>query len=248
MFYGEYALAQGFNWQYSSRLPTGSPTLFVGLQGSFSPYALNTLHLPYREIQANRDTCECATFSRALGQEWRVGVMAEQWLEDGALALYGALTLQNQRETFSANGRALPVNPQLFTKPDLQTEYLFTNNLFQTSVEFGVKYKFYPLPVFVATGVSAAYIVQTQNRLVEQLSSTSQAAYNFPEQVHSPSFFFINPLSFAAIMRIGADVSLAKGLYASPAVFASWQVRDIQTSTAWTRLTVGIHLAVLLGL
>lgn len=248
-FCNNSTFAQGFNWQYSSRFPTSSPTLFVGVHGGFAPYSLNTLQLPYKEIQTNGDTCLCAEFSGAQGQEWRIGLVAEQWLEDGAFALFGAITLHNQRETFSAQSRALPVNPNIFPNtPDLITEYLFTNNLFQTSLELGAKYKFYPLPIFASLGISSAYVVQAQNRLVEQISTSSRGAYNFPEQVLSPTFFAINPLSFAATVRLGADVSLAKGLYASPALFATWQIRDIQTNTAWTRLTLGLHVSILLGL
>lgn len=239
------ASAQGFNWQYSSRFPTEYPTLFVGVFGGYSPYALNNAKLPYREPLASGGTCNCAEFTTALGQEWRAGIMAEKWLETGNIALYGALTVQNQLESFFRDGDTTKgvVNPSVNNKGTFTTRYQFSDTLWQVGLEGGVKYKFYPLPLFVALGISGAYIVQTHLGLIEVATNPS---YNYPVTLNS-NFVRLNPLSVAATARLGADVSLAKGLYATPALFATWQFRGMD-SNPWTRLALGIHVALLFGL
>lgn len=252
-----YAEAQGFNWQYSARFPTDYPTLFLGLQGGYSPYAQNSTRLQYKEPLASGGTCDCAEFTGALGQEWRIGVMAEKWFEPGNWALYGMLTLQQQSEKFRTLSKDTIkgiVNPDVYpNRGKLITEYVFENNATQTSLELGAKFKFYPLPLFLTLGIGAGYIVQFDNRLVEQIADTPSASgYNFPErnlrdEPLATSFFKFNPLSLAATARIGADVPLAKGLYATPAIFATYQFRSIGAST-WTRLALGVHVSLLLGL
>ena len=250
------AQAQGFNWQYSPRFPTEYPTLFVGLHGGYSPYTLNSTNLPFREPRVGGGFCDCAKFTTALGREWRVGVMAEKWLEPGNIALFASVQLQSQADTLRALGdpSKAVVNPDLYpNRTALQTQYFFENTIRQLSLEVGAKYKFYPLPVFIALGLSAGYIVQRDSRVVERIFDVSKADYNFPEQIYSSSFFTVSPLSFAGTARIGADVPLAKGFYATPAAFATWQLRSVSgadnsSANAWTRLTIGLHVALLFGL
>lgn len=241
------ASAQGFNWQYSARFPTVYPTLFIGVQGGYSPFAQNSTRLQYAEALASGGTCNCgAEFTRALGQEWRVGLMAEKWLESGDWALYGAVTLQHQNEAFNAAGDSTKgvVNPSVNTKGTFTTEYIFSNDLFQIALEGGAKYKFYPLPLFVALGVGGGYIVQTSNSLIEQAKNLQ---YQYKRDNLNSNFANLKPFSVAATARLGADVSLAKGLYATPAIFATWQFRSAGDNP-WTRLTLGIHVGLLLGL
>jgi hypothetical protein len=248
-FYGVHsASAQGFNWQYSARFPTGYPTLFIGVQGGYSPFAQNSTRLQYSEALASGGTCKCgAEFTGALGQEWRVGLMAEKWLESGDWALYGTLTLQHQNEAFNAAGDSTKgvVNPTVNTKGTFKTEYIFSNDLHQIALEGGAKYKFYPLPLFVALGVSGGYIVQTSNSLIEQ--AKDEKKYQYKRDNLNSNFANLKPFTLAATARIGADVSLAKGLYATPAIFATWQFRSTG-SDPWTRLALGVHVAFLLGL
>jgi hypothetical protein len=242
------ASAQGFNWQYSARFPTGYPTLFIGVQGGYSPFAQNSTRLQYAEALASGGTCNCgAEFTGASGQEWRVGLMAEKWLESGDWALYGALTLQHQNEAFNAAGDSTKgvVNPTVNTKGTFKTEYIFSNDLHQIALEGGAKYKFYPLPLFVALGVSGGYIVQTSNSLIEQ--AKDEKKYQYKRDNLNSNFANLKPFTLAATARIGADVSLAKGLYATPAIFATWQFRSAGADP-WTRLALGVHVAFLLGL
>ncbi|MBD1209763.1 MAG: hypothetical protein H9535_15120 [Ignavibacteria bacterium] len=239
------ASAQGFNWQYSSRFPTEYPTLFVGVFGGYSPYALNSAKLQYQEPLASGGTCNCAEFTNAVGREWRVGIMAEKWLETGNIALYGALTVQSQSESFLADGDSTKgvVNPSVNTKGTFTTRYQFSHTLLQAGLEGGVKYKFYPLPLFVALGISGAYTVQTNLGLIEEATDVD---YNYRVTLNS-NFVRLNPLSVAATARLGADVALAKGLYATPALFTTWQFRGMD-SNPWTRLALGVHVALLFGL
>lgn len=250
------ASAQGFNWQYSPRFPTEYPTLFVGLHGGYSPYTLNSTNLPFREPRVGGGFCDCAKFTTALGREWRVGVMAEKWLEPGNIALFASVQLQSQADTLRALSDPSKgvVNPDLYpNRTALQTQYFFENTIRQLSLEVGAKYKFYPLPLFVTLGLSSGYIVQRDSRIVERISDASKADYNYPEQIYSSAFFALSPLSFAGTARIGADVPLAKGFYTTPAVFATWQFRGVSSAdnspvSAWTRLTIGLSVALLFGL
>ena len=246
--------AQGFNWQYSARFPTESPTLFVGVHGAYSPYGQNTTRLQHQEILSSRDTCFCAEFKNARGQEWRIGIMAEQWLEAGNIALFGALQFQYQSETFIAPGDSL--KGRIINRPTLVTEYVFEHIARQVSLEVGAKYKFYPLPLFFALGVSFGYsdTAQRNSRVFERVSALSAGSYNYPERSIADTKFTIFPWAASATARLGADVPLAKGLYASPALFATWQFRGVRpelhsnSAEIWSRWSLGLHIALLLGL
>jgi hypothetical protein len=239
--------AQGFNWQYSARFPTDYPTLFIGVQGGYSPFALNAAELLYAEPLASGGVCECARFTSAVGADWRVGISVESWTSSGVAAWYGTLGFQRQSETFQTPGDSLKgrVNPQVNASGDFTTEYIFAHDLLHLTAEFGVKYKFYPTPLFASVGVSAGYARSQNNRLVERATNVN---YNY-EREWEGDFYSAFPLAAAAVVRIGGDAPLAKGVYASPAVFAAWQFRAVEQSPSlWSRLALGVQATVFFSL
>ncbi|MCS6809355.1 MAG: hypothetical protein RML40_11215, partial [Bacteroidota bacterium] len=218
------------------------------LQGSIAPYTLSTLRVPDHEVQPTGDTCFCTTFTRGTGQEWRIGIIAEQWLEEGNIALYASVLLQKQHEVFHGVGKSFPVNPSVFPGiPDFVSEYILSTDILQISLDVGAKYKFYPLPLFISLGIGTLYRLQSLNRLVERLSVSAVGHYNFPEQEYPSEFFRVLPFGIASTLRLGADVALANGIYASPALFASIQLREIYRYNLWAQALVGVHIALLAG-
>jgi hypothetical protein len=234
--------AQGFNWQYSSRLPTGYPTLFVGVVGS----AMQSQHqamLRYTKIENGKE-CDCkATFTNTTSIDFTGGVIAEYWLPDANMALYGVLQAEQRNAQFIADGPIEPVN--FNNLRELTTKYLLTTSVINASIEAGFKVKFTPLPLFASIGLQAASILTTQKN-VEQNSTNPRIPYsvkNLPTD-----FLILNPFVAGAKASIGADFALSKSMYASPSLFASLPFGSLSGGeNTWSRLSYGVQVAFLLG-
>jgi hypothetical protein len=244
-----YLYAQGFNWQYSARMPSESPTLFAGVQGGFA-LTQHFSSVQMQERMADGRVCDChATFERAGGQEFRAGVLVEQWLLVGNVALYGAAYMQHEQATFQALAAPLRVSPwtssEAAARGDFQTEYIFATTTLNASVEAGVKYKAYPLPLFASAGVSLAYMVRDGSLLDERSVNVN---YNYEQNALPLDFVRRAVLVPSVRAAFGVDLPLARGLYASPSLFAAIPMTSLATNAAWFRLSYGVQIAVLYGL
>lgn len=239
------ALGQGFNWQYSAREPTNYPQLFIGVVGSGS-FSQHFGRLQFAE-KVGVDTCiVCAEYTQGTGTAWNLGVHAEYWLESGDIALYGNVRYDYTRGRFAFerdNGpwRGAPnrAPQQLITEWSLETEAR------TVLLDVGVKWKMFPLPVFLAGGVQGGYGLLFTSQ--QQERKISPAEHPFERQTIEGVFPQFQPIMAAGKLSIGADVPLANGLYASPAVFATMTLTNAAREGRWHWLHYGIQVSLVYG-
>jgi hypothetical protein len=234
--------AQGFNWQYSSRLPSGYPVFFVGVVGN----AMQSRHsatMRYVE-DVNGKQCDCqATFSQATSYDFTGGIIAEYWLPEANIAVYGILQAEQRNAIFVAKGRELPVSPILGGK-NFTTNYTLSTTTLNATIEAGLKVKVSPLPLFATIGLQAS------SNLTKEFSLQEQSAENFSFSASNlpTTFVTLNPFVVGAKASIGADFSLTKSMYVSPALFASVPFWSLTLEPSmWSRLSYGVQVSVLLG-
>jgi hypothetical protein len=242
------AWAQGFNWQYSARMPSDVPTLFVGVQGGYG-LTQHFAGIPMQERMADGRVCDCqAQFERANGREIRAGIVVEQWLSSGDFALYASAQVQQEQATFRALAAPLRISPWTMVdasaRGDFQTEYLFATSTLSASIEAGAKYKFYPSPVFIGFGVNLAYTVRDASSLRERSVNVN---FNYEQNELPLDFVRRTALVPSAKAVLGVDLPLAKGLYASPAAFVMVPMSSLASNAAWFRVCYGVQISVVFG-
>ncbi|TAE28914.1 MAG: hypothetical protein EAZ92_07465 [Candidatus Kapaibacterium sp.] len=237
----ERLAAQGFDWQYSSRLPTGYPVLFVGVLGN-AAQSLHTTTMRVSESLPRVLDCGCA-FSTARSIDWSAGIVGEYWLPESNIAVYVALLAEQRNAVFQSDSVVFARNPNLYPT-NFVSRYTLTTQVWNTSIEAGFRGKFAPLPFFVGAAVQGAYTLVDSARslrLVEDANGTVKEGL-------PTNFITFNPVNFSAKAFIGADIPLATSMYASPSLFIAYPFGNLITGSAsWTRLSFGLQVAFMLG-
>jgi hypothetical protein len=235
--------AQGFDWQYSSRLPTGYPRLFLGVVGS-GMQSQHTATMRYLDFDNGKE-CDCeAVFNRATSIDFTGGIIAEYWLPEANMAIYGVLQAEQRNAVFEANGRVLPVSSVL-GGGDFTTKYTLTANSLNASIEAGLKVKFASMPLYAALGLQAASVLVKQFDLKE---ISTNARFLYSAENLPTSFVQLHPFILGGKVSVGGDFALTKSVYASPALFVSAPFGSVVLGgNTWSRLSYGVQVAVLLG-
>jgi hypothetical protein len=236
---------QGFNWQYSAREPTSYPRLFIGITGS-GALSQHFGQLQFAE-KLGGDTCIiCADYTQGRGTAWSLGIHTEYWLESGDIALYGSVRYDYARARFAFerdNGpwRGAPnrAPQQLITEWSLETEAR------SVLLDVGVKWKMFPLPIFAVGGVQGGYGIFFTSQ--QQERKISPAEHPFERQIIEGIFPQFQPIIIAGKLAFGADVPLANGLYASPAVFGAIALTNAARVGQWHWLHYGIQISLVYG-
>jgi hypothetical protein len=250
--------AQGFDWQYSSREPTSFPRMFLGVVGSFGA-STHYGSIPNLQKQGG-DTCfVCGTFQNGTGTGFSVGVQGEYWLADGDWAIVSSLRFERADSRFSYETDNGPWRPTPTTPPRaLITATSLTNNTRHLRLDLGAKVKFFPSPIIAALSLQGAYLLGSQSLQFERKVSPAEHPFErTPDQISALEFRRAN---LGAMFALGADVPLARGLYAVPSVFVSVPLLSASVSPTgasgaasalpasnWRWWHYGIQIAVLYG-
>ena len=73
IFRGSNCFAQGFNWTYSWRLPSNSPTLFIG------PYTEMVNIHDYVDFSSMGFAIDCCKYGNGSANNFKNGIMVEKW-------------------------------------------------------------------------------------------------------------------------------------------------------------------------
>jgi len=94
VFSVEFLNAQGFDWQYNSRLPYKIPNKFVGIQAEISQ---NSVVGEFGFVESG---IKCCNFESGSGNSLALSVIGEYWLK-GNLSLGGSIGIISTNSTFS---------------------------------------------------------------------------------------------------------------------------------------------------
>ncbi len=229
--------AQGFDWQYSSRLPTGYPSLFVGILGN-GAQSLHATTMRVSETTPRVLDCGCS-FSTARSIDWSGGILGEYWLPQSNIALYVALLAEQRNAVFVSDSVVFARNPNLYPS-NFVSRYTLATQVLNASVEAGVRVKFAPLPLFAGAALQGAYRVQDSIGLAENANGTVR------ERLPT-DFVKLHPVNISAKAFVGADIPLANSVFISPSLFIASPLGSLLMGTEWTRFSFGLQVALMLG-
>lgn len=234
-------VAQGFDWQYSARLPTDYPTLFVGVTGTGSLQQFGG------DINYAQGVVLCGTFSKGDGSGFGGGVQVDNWLTP-ALALSGSLRYETLGGTFTAPGDTLPRGPAL---PPTIVGYEIESDFSYALLDVGVRYRpFLYGKFFVGAGLQAGVLLSSSTTQRQRIVSPAEQRFADGSQEQSLTDNIVGFRSFFVGGRVsaGLDVPLANSLYASPALFAGIPVTSMAADVSWQRISYGVQVSILYGI
>ncbi|MFH1049899.1 MAG: hypothetical protein V1779_03095 [bacterium] len=226
--------SQGFDWQYSARLPFEVPQHFIGFDCSSG----------YKSISSDFKICDqnipCDTFNIGSAMVLSAGIKFEVWTSSD-FSYFANLTLDYSKNSFK-NENLFYYIPDIGSKV-LEYEYIRTE--YVPEIEIGVKYRMrFLLPhLFTSVSVRAGYIVNASEELI--LRKISEADW-LDDEIHFTGFesLKLSQFLFEPHFKLGYDLNLGLGKYASVYIDLGLPLQNRLTEKSWHSTTVSAGVSI----
>lgn len=240
--------AQGFNWQYSSRMPMQTPTVFAGVHfsGSLGGFS-GELVVP--ETLSDGSLCEeCGPYNESTRNGFGFGLDLEYWLESHASVL---LAIEISQVSEVAEFTTSPVT--VFGGEPVTTLLDFSSDATVVSLETSYLRRIGSTQLLIGGGLGVDANLTSSVNVTQTIEGTSSAY--FEENgvktkqrtltVVEPEYALLTP---SVHVMGGYQFPVALGMFCRATAFFEVYPMDVVTDTSWTGYTSGISVSVFLGL
>ena len=226
--FSHQAFSQGFDWQYSSRLPSSYPKFFLG--GNISGiYAFHSA-----DIYSLGEEYRCGDYKKGTETGLSVSAACEYW-QTGSLAFWGMVgfrtstvhfTSQTQPEPFRLNGEEF----------QLTREFAMDAHLQAISFDVGIKHRIARTHLHIGVGVRTEIVLTTTAQQTETILT--------PVNITGSIDYGVQPLTgmrrmvLTPIITTGYDAELGKGIYATPRIMIGLPLMNRAKSIDWTSIEI----------
>ncbi len=218
-------LAQGFDWQYSSRLPSSSPVLFIGGGATFN-YGLNTA-----DIYSLGADYRCGDYKSGTETGFSAKIASEYW-QTGVLSLWGEAGYRNSTVKFSST-----TEPEPFKNrgeiDSLTREFLMKTIFHSIVVEAGVKWRIAPTHLNFIFGIRAELLLKNTVEQTESIVTPVEFVSPVPYSYGNVSLTSFRSVYITPIVGIGYDMELGRGLYATPKITVGVPLMSRSSVISW---------------
>ncbi len=227
-------LSQGFDWQYSYRMPFETPDFFIGVPFNYE-YTQIDADLPIRQD----DYKPCCHFSKGTGNNINFGLAAEYW-GTGDLAYTFIAGFNMMTANFSTLSEPIAMKGGL-----LKFNNKVSSQLYYLSLGLGAKYRLFGSHFNLGILLNT-YILMNQSYTHTEDAVNPPPDYNAETHINytTTSYSQINRFYFMPALRLGYDFSPWIGLYFSPYINLNIPVMNITSNYTWRPwgLSAGISL------
>lgn len=218
---GYSAIAQQFDWQYSSRLPMDYPTFFLGVNANIALIS-NSGNINFSE----GEVMDCCSFSSGLGWSNDYGITAEYW-RHGDLAFFAKVAYSMNDNTFTKQRQGeIRISDTLFYENELisQTDYI--------QLEIGGRKKIFNSHFYIGAGIAFSYLLKNNNQIIERVLYPEY--FPWKERVVSEgSISNLNKAYFYPTIHLGYDIDLWLGTYATTGIVIGIPVQNVTKDAEW---------------
>lgn len=230
IFYS-YLQSQGFDWQYSARLPSTSPNFFTGINGNFS-YLVHT-----GNIDLTERTNLCCNFNEGTGISSSFGILGEYWY-NGLLAFNFGIFYNPLTANFSIQSEPLPRPSGYFI-----SEYRYETKLAYLNFEPGVKYRISKSHFHFGGTIQFSLLLQNDSKYYEKVLEPK----NWPWQerlITEGKVSNLNSIIIIPKLNIGYDFTFALSMYGTTYLSFGFPIMNITNSAEWRtwRFSAGISI------
>ncbi|MDQ1266692.1 MAG: hypothetical protein QG635_1844 [Bacteroidota bacterium] len=241
IFFAGNAFSQGFDWQYSARLPFEIPKYFIGVTADFDYYeSVGNFNFAENEIS-------CCRFRDGKGYGWSAGLAGERWLT-GSLATFGNIKFEYIPSNFKIQV-SLPRNDT--TTYISEYEYQASHSFID--IILGLKYRIMQTHFHVGAAVKMQFLLIQDNQHLERIISPPEEYFptNPPSQerqISKGQIPEIRQFIFTPSVQLGYDLNLGLGTYSTPYFSVEFPVMDAISEGNWRRWAFSAGLRIYYGI
>lgn len=214
------SISQGFDWQYSLRLPYDSPNTFISFSSEFG---ISNHTGSFNFIENN---ITCCNFSDGNGFNYNINTFIEHWY-NGKIAFYGGIGYKNLNGLFSKR-QEIPRSDNYF----LVTEYQYKNSISQIPLEFGSKYRISETHFFISGSLILNLLISESHNFKEIKISPISDPFR-DREIPTAKLKDLNIFFIGGRISLGYDYSIGKGKYLSIIFSYSRNINSFIKSESW---------------
>lgn len=239
------AYSQGYEWEWSPRLPVQMPIRYVGVEVDVG-YALHHADLLYSEVYL-----PCCRFTKGTGLNVGAMLYAEQWIKP-TLAIHATAGLTYQTVGLTAGGDTLPrVGPDDVVRLVL-TEWRLSIPTTYLTIGGGARMRLFGTHVSVGAQLQGSFLVGNNGAtLTEHVVSPSdyyfivQGRQTKDRPADSTTFAQRTSFVLEPALSVQYDLPMNRGLVLTPLLRVSMPITSLSSVSNWRYygLTIGVRLS-----
>ncbi|GDX66076.1 hypothetical protein LBMAG36_11430 [Chlorobiota bacterium] len=239
---GSNCLAQGFDWTSSWRLPSTSPTLFIG------PYTEMVNMHDYVDFSSMGFAIDCCKYGNGTANNFKNGILVEKWFKGNysfTVKLgYYSYTSNFNGETLSNQIQAFDTNKILFVDT-LRTRFsLAVKNQNVYDISLLAKSRLFETHASISGGINC--IIQdgiAAQKIEEVLNPGFEREIPNTVELGSMTSFIVSP-----VVQIEYDIDLGSGKYAKVFANTQYSINSRSQNADWDTLIFGAGLSICFGI
>ena len=239
---GSNCLAQGFDWTSSWRLPSTSPTLFIG------PYTEMVNVHDYVDFSSMGFAIDCCKYGNGTANNFKNGIMIEKWYKGNysfTVKLgYYSYTSNFNGETLSNQIQRFDTNKILFVD-NLSTRFsLAVKNQNVYDISLLAKSRLFETHASISGGINC--IIQdgiAAQKIEEVLNEDYKREIPNTVELGSMTSFIVSP-----VVQIEYDIDLGRGKYAKVFANTQYSINSRSQIADWDTLIFGAGLSICFGI
>ncbi len=231
--------SQGFDWQYSFRLPYSTPSQFIGITGGYS------INSSVGDFDFLEDYTPCCKYQNGNGYSLEIGVAYDYWISD-----LSAITLKTSFAKSNANFSQTIQIPRSDGINDYLTKYNYTMDEERTSLSLSGFYKYRLLEshLSVLGGLNFYYLLGNDAKHIEEILSpdTEQFIDGTRKRVIKRGIYGeYNTAIINTAIGLNYDYAIAKGYYSSISAILNIPVNNVIHNQDWKEWKFQISVSIL---
>lgn len=234
-------MAQGFDWQYSTRLPSSSPTLFLGIKAESQLFANSG------NFRLTEPVTFCCNFGGGWGSGWELGLSGEWW-QSADLAYNASIYFAGLSGEFSQRD-----SKPLSENEILTTEFVFNSMISYLNFEFGMKNRIFDSHFNWGGALQVGLALKSDGKYFERVVSPDY--FYFPTNPKSQERVMaegripdLNTIIIYPKLFFGYDFTYGLGKFATIYLSTSIPLMTITTEDEWRRWVFSAGLKVYQGI
>ncbi len=234
--------AQGFDWQYSARLPFETPNFYYGAKIGFNSANING------KITFIENNIRCPKFDRGSEIDYYFDINIERWLEKNQIAILASLGYVYNNSKYSFVD-LVPISNKITAEYENKLNFLFSS----INMSLGAKYRILQTHLHIGAAVEiSANFAATYNVKEKILGPIEVPPFNtlppsYEREVLAGKFYQIQPVVFSPKLELGYDLQLGLSKYITPVVSLSIPTMSIIKSDNVRKLAYSFGLRYLMS-
>ena len=231
--------SQGFDWQYSFRLPYFLPSKFIGISGGYS------INSSVGDFDFLEDYTPCCKYQSGSGNSFEIGLVYEKWI-----SAISAITVKTSYINTNTNFSQTIQIPRSDGINDYLAKYNYKMTEERSSLNLSglYKYRLMESHLSVLGGLTFSFHLADDAKHTEAILSpeTEQFIDGTRSRVIKRGVYGeYNNTTFSSVIGLNYDYAITKGYYSSISASINLPVSNVINNQEWKEWKFLISISIL---